>query len=394
MGVFRSNPKSLLARLGLKLLKKGKDPIWLYYDRVGVGGDNSYHQFIHDFEKNDGITRYYVSSDSDAALDTLFEKRHRRSLIRFRSFKHRLLHLQAERIIASYIETPNWCPFAKKTLSGMSDIIDYDLVYLQHGVLHAHMPWKYSADRLPADCEVISTPYETANLTRSYNFQENQLIPSGMPRYDHINPTPSERRILFAPSWRKELVAELPGLRFEAKPKAFASSVFWYEVKNLLGSKKLTELLEQNDYHFDIKLHPIFEAYTSVFESFSSNRIHIVKSVRESDYRLFITDYSSWTFDFVYLKRAIAYFLPDEDEFKSGINGYRKLDIPLEQGFGPLAHTAEQLIEILQEIMNNDGKPQNPYRKRMDNFFFHYDNHQCDRLYEALIDRFKRRNCP
>ena len=109
--------------------------------------------------------------------------------------------------------------------------------------------------------------------------------------------------------------------------------------------------------------------YNPEFEQFVTDRVHLVNDINESDYRVFITDYSSWVFDFVYLKRTVAYFLPDKTEFKAGLNGYRELDLPLEDGFGPLSRTGQELIDTVSSIILNDGKPDEVFRQRMENFF-------------------------
>lgn len=380
------NRKTLAIRCFQRFNKRQKRPLWLYYDRTGVGGDNAYLQFIHDLSKNDGIERYYVSKDNPETLRSLFTENQLKHVLAFASAKHRLAHLNADRIITSYIEHQNWCPFAPKTMRGLADIVHYDMVYLQHGVLHAHMPWKFSIDNRLFDREVVSTQFEVDNLTTNYGFTKDQLITSGMPRYDLVDiAARPQRKILLAPSWRKYLVSEQPGLTFGAKKTAFLESSFWKETKRLLESGVLIELLEEHDYTLDIKLHPIFSVYKDEFEALSNDRIRLVSSVKESDYAAFVTDYSSWVFDFVYLKRSIAYFLPDDEEFAAGLNGYHQLDLPLEDGFGPLCKTADELLSALDRILEQDGSPAPKYARKMDGFFLHYDNNQRDRLYEALM---------
>lgn len=380
------NRKTLAVRYFHRLNKRQKKPLWLYYDRGGVGGDNAYLQFIHDMSKNDGVERYYISKDGRESLQGLFTESQLKRVLPFASSKHRLMHLNADRIITSYIEHQNWCPFAPKTMRGLADIVHYDMVYLQHGVLHAHTPWEFSIDNRLFDFEVVSTRFEIDNLTANYGFTNDQLIPSGMPRYDLVDiAARPQRRILFAPSWRKYLVSEQPGLKFEAKRAAFFESSFWKEAKRLLKSNALFELLEKHGYVLDVKLHPIFSVYEDEFEALSNERIHLVNSVKESDYAVFVTDFSSWVFDFAYLKRAITYFLPDADEFAAGLNGYHRLDLPLEDGFGPLCKTADELLSALERILKQNGFPAPEYTCKMDGFFLHYDNNQRDRLYEALM---------
>lgn len=360
-------------------------PIWLYHDRAGVGKDNAYYQFLHDFDKNDGIERYYVTADDEATVACLFEKKHLSNVIPFRSTKHKLLFLKASKILASYIENPNWMPFKPHVINGLSDIVDFELVYLQHGVLHAHTPWKYAADKLLADKVVVSTHYETANFKSIYGYEPDQLITSGMPRYDHIDlRSAAKHRILFAPSWRKYLVSEGVDLRFRAKHAAFDASRFWEETRAFLSSERLRELLERYDFQIDIKLHPIFKAYEDKFSQLETARIHLVDSADETDYALFVTDYSSWVFDFVYQMCPIVYFLPDREEFNAGLNGYHKLDLPLEEGFGPLTTTAVELLDELEKFFKS-RKPAALHAKRMENFFLHYDENQCERLYKALV---------
>ena len=87
----------------------------------------------------------------------------------------------------------------------------------------------------------------------------------------------------------------------------------------------------------------------------------------------------------MYLKRAIAYFFPDEDMFKSGMCDYRQNDLPLEGQFGDMARTASELVELLKGILEDGGKPKDKYLKQMDGFFLHYDNEQCSRIYSELI---------
>lgn len=385
------NKKTLAIRLFQRLNKRQKKPLWLYYDRAGTDGDNAYLQFIHDLPKKDGIERYYVSKDDPETLWSLFTESQLKHVLAFASAKHRLAHLNADRIITSYIEHQNWCPFAPKTMRGLADVVHYDMVYLQHGVLHAHAPWALGADNCLFDFVVASTQFEVDNLTTSYGFGKDQLITSGMPRYDSIDTAAKpQRKILLAPSWRKYLVSEQPGLKFEAKRAAFLESSFWKETKHLLESNALLELLKEHDYTLDIKLHPIFSVYKDEFEALSNDRIRLVTSVKESDYAVFVTDYSSWVFDFIYLKRPIAYFLPDADEFAAGLNGYHQLDLPLEDGFGPLCKTASELLSALERILEQDGSPSPEYARKMDGFFLHYDNNQRDRLYEALMRSQKR----
>lgn len=385
---WKNNRKFWLVRKLASLNHNRKKRVWLYYDSKGVGKDNGYYQFIHDLTQNDGITRYYVTHDKAFAESEAFEGVPAKLVVLFGTKRHKFLYLQCEKVITAYIELYNYRPFDAQTYGHYRDVNEPEIVYLQHGVLHAHQPHKYSLERLPIDREVVSTSYEIDNLIHNYHFRRECLIPAGMPRYDYIDTerTAKGKRILMAPSWRQYLIAFDGAGNWIPQYERFLASGFYQTLRAFLDSEELAELLEKYDYTLDLKLHPIFNCYQECF-SFSNPRIRLAEvNVRAEEYSVFLSDYSSFTFDFVYLKRPIIYFFPDYEMFKAGLMSYRQLDIPLEDGFGPLTQTAGEAIDALRKIFENNGCPETIYQKRMDNFYLHYDNGQCDRIYHALME--------
>lgn len=383
---FINDKKRWIIRLLARLYYKKNHNIWLYYDCEGVLKDNGYYQYIHDIDKKDKIDRYFISCHSNTEIKSLFTKKQRKKVIKFNSLKHKLLYLHANKVITAYIEQKNCSPYTKGSFINYIDVSkNPDIIYLQHGVLHAHMPWKFSYDRLLIDKEVISTNFEKENLINNYCFEEDNLIDSGMPRYDFISQeTKPKNVILFAPSWRNYLVKEDKEGWISTEEK-FIESSFYKQTSEFLNSIELKNVLEKYDYILDFKLHPIFKRYEHLYEK-SNNRIIFGNGKYKNDeYKIFITDYSSFVFDFVYLKRAIIYFFPDYDLFKAGLNLYRQLDLPFENGFGEFCETADELLIKIVSILENDGNDIEKYTSRTNGFFIHNDNNQRERVYEALI---------
>mgnify|MGYP003319000049 CR=1 FL=1 len=60
------------------------------------------------------------------------------------------LHPEAEKIITAFAEYNNYNPFHQQLWKYYNDAFKAEVIYLQHGVLHAFLPWKYSKDRLNA----------------------------------------------------------------------------------------------------------------------------------------------------------------------------------------------------------------------------------------------------
>lgn len=358
---------------------------WLYYDCKGYSRNNGYFQFDHDFSTGDGITRYYVINEENfETVKHSFPVEQQPFLVQFGSEKHKLLYLSSSMIITAFIEDNNYNPFNRREFERYADLCrQHSLVYLQHGVLHAHLPWKYSRDRINVDYEVVSTEFEAQNLVQNYCFTEESLIRSGMPRYDYIDiDQESKRRILFAPSWRKYLISSQNG-SWVGNPEKFRTSKFYLETEKFLNSPKLQAVLQQYDYDLDFKLHPIFNIYESLFP-ITNPRVHKGKTLEDAEYCAYISDFSSYTFDFAYLNRPILYFFPDYDLFRAGFCDYRELDLPLEKGFGPLVETADEMVEELKKLIENDCIPSEEYRNRENSFFLYYDSNCRSRIYHAL----------
>ena len=365
--------------------KKKKSPrIWLYYDCKNVRKDNGFYQFEHDAYKNDGIQRFYILDGDDfKERKKEFPAELQNRIVRFESRKHVNLFLMAELIVTAFAEIYNYSPMKMKEFKKYSYLLDFPkIVYLQHGVLHAHLPWKYSLDRLKIDREVISSYYEEKLLTGTYGFNRENLICSGMPRYDCIDERQKpKKKILYAPTWRRYLINRQED-DWVCDEDRFVSSHFYKSVMSFINDDRLDKALEAHGYTLDIQLHPIFKGYNSTIRT-GSRRVNLITDdINATDYEIFITDFSSFVFDFVYLSRKIMYFVPDYDLFKSGMNGYCRLDLPLEEGFGPFVQNEEDAVNQLIELMDAPMSPR--YLQKMQGFFMYKDNHQRERIYEAL----------
>ncbi len=380
------NPRILINRWIGYFARKSKEREWIYLDRYGVF-DNAYDQFKHDIKIKDGVKRYYILNECD--WDTLEEKfapEEREFVVKFGSVKHRMLYFSSEKLITSFSNLSNICPFGAAAFRWYTDLTRHEIIYLQHGILHATLKNMYAKERCVVDKVVVSSGFEVENFTENYGYEESDLIKACMPRYDAMQISGEKKnRIVFSPSWRSNLIGPLVNNEREEMPKAFLASDFCKQVSEFLNSEKLHSLLEENDLYLDFRNHPIFKCYNSLLD-IKNDRVCVdVFETNMDEYRLMITDYSSIVFDSVYMNCPIIYFVPDYEQFKAGVShNYRKLDLPLENGFGPFAQDAESLIGYLEEYVKNGFAPKEPYASKMKDFFLYRDNGCCDRLYEAI----------
>ena len=378
---FKRNYRGTILR---NFLRRVDGNIWLYTDRNDVV-DNALYQFEHDILKDDGVLRYYIADNPEEFYKYVPENK-REFIIKRNSVMHKRLFLSANKLLFSFSSLSAYSPFGNAAYSFYSDLMDAEQIYLQHGVLHARLPNLYDKERYNFSKVVISTVFEKENMVKNYGYDPEDLIPSGMPRYTTIDLNKkSSNKILLAPSWRSTLIGPLVMNERELRVDAFLKSTFYKEIESLITSPKFISILEKYDLELELKNHPIFEPYNEYFKP-ASDRIKVVSGQTDlAEYKLMITDYSSFLFDFVYLERPLIYFVPDYDMFKAGLSSpYRQLDLPLEDGLGAFVQDADSLIEEIEKIADNGFKNMPEYAKKMDGFFLSKDN-QTEKLYDYLM---------
>lgn len=334
--------------------KEEQRKVWLYYDCAGVSEDNGHLQFVHDIQKADGIEKYYIVTDERQRKNNVYKKQY----VKFGSSKHKQLLYQCEKIFTAYIEESNIFPFNRNELEKNSDKMDFQIIYLQHGVFHIIMPWKFSPEKILADKVVVSAK-EEKKLFISNGFGEKDILETGMARFEQLSKSvKKQRKILYAPSWRNYLVGEYLYHRWQPLDDKFVQSKFFIEIQNFINHKYLTECLEKYDYTLDIKLHPIFSMYQKYFTAASSKIRFISEDVKEAEYSLFITDFSSYAYNFIYLDTPVINFIPDIEEFKCGMNGYRDLNYP-EKFWEKVAVTADDVVKQISHFIIDGEKSEN-----------------------------------
>lgn len=328
--------------------------VWLYYDCTGVEIDNGLKQFLHDAAVCDSVDRYYVITDDRQKKYIPKEAK----TVDFGSKKHVKLLTDASKVITAFIENNNIFPFLSSEYDYYANRMQFEIIYLQHGVLHIDMPWKYSPEKIIADKVVVACDVDY-RLFRYNGFRESDLWKVGMSRFDDLHKATdtSKHKILYAPSWRNYLVGDNVNGEWKSLDKKFISSKYYIGMKSFLESDWLDEILERYGYELDVKVHPIFQKYANDFVC-DNDRIHIRDRVREWEYSLMITDFSSYMFDFIYLEIPVLSYIPDYEEFKCGMNGYRNVDFMNRVEESEIAKTSDEIVHQIEKFaITGKGMP-------------------------------------
>lgn len=386
--VKRDRSLLLERRKAVGRLKKFEcGPIWVYADLPSSSNPgNALIQMLHDLERNDGIERYYVTSHVRSLLAKWpVLKGH---VVEYGSGLFDTVCILSTVVLVSYKERFIFYPDSER-LSAIGDMVRCKrIVYLQHGVLHAHLPWYLGFDRTMFDSIVVSTTFEHEVLHSSYLYPEEAIIDSGAPRLDALSACGHKlKRVAYIPSWRGYLVSGSAEERIADDDKFLASS-FWRGMTQFLGAIEASGVLDRFGYEMDLKLHPNFRCYSHHFEKNFPFVNVVFGEVSESGYPIAITDFSSYVYDFIYGGSRVMYFLPDAEEFRAGLNHYRELEIPFNEAFGPYSEKAEDAVVDLERLMfEYERGVVSPYQERASNFFIHRDGENSERLYDALVSK-------
>lgn len=355
--------KSILKFIS-QIIKNNKKK-YIYSDREGVF-DNALWQFLHDVTENDEICKYYVCfGENDRSVLRKKYNIPESSILEYRSLQHQMLYLAASKVITSFVDASFFRPIGEKNYkANYVESFRPEIIYLQHGVLHAKT-LHYAAEFLDIDKVVISTTLEEEYF-KELGYREDQLIKTGAPRYSleaprRMNEESNIKKVLYLPSWRSYLAERKENNRWETSLDKFSSSEIYNELI------KLSELSKGLDIEIDIQPHPILRNIESTLKE---SNFHFIKNAQYSQYDLILTDYSSVVYDIVYFGLPIVYFCPDFQQFKNGLNLYSEILTPMENGFGPLTTNANELINMILKIKNNFNWYANTYRYKYENLFY------------------------
>ena len=387
--LFKNKKKQWLVRWYAR--KKPGRVIWLYEDTYNAV-DNAYYQFLHDFEKNDGIERYYVCDKAEIDWRILFTPGQQKQLIQRKGKKHKRLFIQADKILTSFIGHDDFVPFDRDTILYYWDLFHFEVIYLQHGVMHAKLDYMYSKEKIyMIDRVVASTHFEKENLVNKLAFREKDVICCGMPRLDQLTACEKKKKILFAPSWRSYLVTtDAAGKRLAQTN--FEASDYFQEIRDFLEDEQLNTLLAEKGYVLDIKLHPNFEMYAGVFNNLCNEGISFVKEVELGEYMACVTDFTSFMYDFFYLDIPVFVHIFDYDRFKAGLHTYRELCWPMEKEYPYYCEDTKDLIHWLMRFLEAPEDVEEKFKQFTKGMFFSRGCDHADRLYEYLMGNSAREN--
>lgn len=371
--------------------KKSKKQVWLISDRIDSAGDNGEAFFRYLMEnKNKGIRPYFVLEKSSPDYKRIKKTG---KVLSPHSLKFKYIYLKSSAIISSHLPWELIQPF---DLSSVKDfLLNRKIIFLQHGVIKDDLSLSYSRFNQGMDMFVTTAKNERDSIVGNLNYglTASQVALTGLPRFDYYENEP-ENIIYLMPTWRKSLSQ----ISDEDREKVLNSHYVRF-YSELLQDNRLSEILNQYGYKLIFVPHPLAKNCFEGLDIIDRNiEVHKGKfSYKEAFKRakLVITDYSSVSFDFAYLGKAIIYSQFDIKELYSGGHTYRKgyFDYA-ENGFGPVVTDIAGVVSALEGYLKNDCVVEDLYKNRAKLFFGKRDRQNSSRVFDRIIDLINKTYVP
>ena len=389
----------VLAKMALALLLakiidlfSGNKRIWLIAERPDEARDNGYHFFKYVRTHRPARKAYYVIAPNAADRVRVAGLG---QVIDWGSFHHYLCWCMADCLISAHpgecAPEPNLSWRVKK-----AGLIAHASVNLQHGVTAINRA-DFWNKKQRYDLVATTAEPERDYLQAIMQQQEGVIQILGFCRYDALYvPMQKRRQVLLMPTWRRWFRGLVAKMGKTAALTAFRESEYFQAFNAILTSERLRSALKEMDYYLAFYPHygiqELLDAFSCPHERVTIAARHqydVQQLLRESS--ILVTDFSSVSFDFAYLRKPVIYFLPDEERYFAEHFGRGYFDLDRD-GFGPVTRDADAAVAALEKMMRNQDVDASVYKRRAERFFAFRDNRNCERTMAAIEEVMARRS--
>jgi CDP-glycerol glycerophosphotransferase len=233
------------------------------------------------------------------------------------------------------------------------------------------------------DFLVSQNPFSTEIFRRAFRF-DGEILETGYPRNDALNSPEAAttrarvreelgiedgmRAILYAPTWRDNVVDERGALEFSLA----------LEVERL-------EAALGTDHRLLLRLHYLLSSRAVAGLGAFARNVSDYPDIRDlylaAD--VLITDYSSAMFDFAVTGKPIVFFPYDLDEYRDSVRGFY-FDLEAEAP-GPVCRTTQGVIDAISDLDRMHGSCAARYVRFRERFCLYDDGAAAERVVDRVI---------
>lgn len=350
--------------------------IWLIGERTDQAEDNSYHFFKYCRINEPKKKIYYIIDKKSQQYNNIKQFG---NIIQYDSFKHKIYLMHAKKFISAY----NFHKFSYPSneiefYRYIEKYIKAEKIFIQHGVAMNSAPY-YNQNINKYDYIVTSTQKETNMLVDKYNWDEKNILKTGLARYDNLrdeSKNNTKKKILFMPTWRSCLSG--------VSTDEFKKSNYYKEIHSLLTSRRLNKIINDKDIEFIFYIHYQMQDYIDVFKSLNKNIKVLEKSQANvqqllKDCNLLITDFSSVGIDFAYMDKPVIFYQYNKEDFHYDINKNDKFIM-----YKDFGNILEKEDDVLSQLEDWADKNYYNFYKIKEDIFYNRDFNNCKRIFKYI----------
>ncbi len=367
--------------------------VWLISDRVNKADDNGEALFRYMKEHPDKhIKCYFAISPQSPDFQRL---KTYGTVIAFGGWLYKWLYICGAHIISSQAEDYVFRPIQNGTSFYADIVYKSRFVFLQHGVTQNDLSRWLNRENKNIALLATTTNAEYASILKgNYLYDESVVKLTGFARYDRLSHN-EMRKITFMPSWRSYLVSTITANSNAPQPlNNFEESAYYKVYSELWNNGILINKAKELGYTLQLMIHPNM---VNTLPYFSLDPYIKVLPFNESYNKIFaesdllVTDYSSVSFDFAYLRKPVLYFQFDKEEIYSGNHTFQKGYFDYEKnGFGEVEYTLDGIIQKILEYMEQGCQVKDSYLERINRTFPFADQNNCKRICEEIKKLFEK----
>lgn len=375
--------KFLAACLACLFLRGKHRDLWLICDTENEARDNGYWLFKYVREQHPEQEAVYAINRHSPDYARVAKLG---ATVHYGSLKHWIYYLLASKNISSQkMGKPNAAICYVLEVYG---ILRNVRVFLQHGIIMADLSYLYYP-HTKMRLFVCSTYREWKYVNDNYGYPQGYVQQLGICRLDGLHDFQVKKgQVLIMPTWRMYIRNEIRSANHEKALEEFRATEYFQCWNALLNHKGLYELAEKWDLQIVFYPHREMQRFLDAFQ-ISHPRVTVaswpqfdVQELLKSSACL-ITDFSSVALDFAYMKKPLLYYQFDTGKYRESHNASGDFDYETD-GFGPLLHDADRVIERLGQLAERGFGNEEVYLKRHASYFDLWDRDNCRRNYEAI----------
>lgn len=364
-------------------LRKKRPDMWLICEYANEAQDNAFwlYRYICQHHKGQDVV-YAINKHSKS-----YEKvKNLGEVIQYGGYKHWVYYLAASKNISSQKGgKPNAAVCYVLEVSGLLKNVR---IFLQHGITINNVTW-LAYENTKMNLFVCGAKKEYEFVKDTFGYPEGFVQYLGFARFDGLHDCViKKKQILVMPTWR-EWIVDKTSKAFELDDMTSFESTEYFKYWNaFLNSKKIAQILEENQLELIFYPHREMQRYIHSFTTASSRivmanceKYDVQTLLKESAFM--ITDYSSVCMDFGYMRKPMILYQFDQEKFRKGQYDEGYFDYA-QDGFGPVCRSLQEVEEEFEKAVNRNLEVEDLYLQREKDFFTLWDTNNCQRIYEAI----------